>query len=204
MRITLLATVALLAFSNIAVAATETSPFKQGDVLVRVRMLGVVPQEDSNASVGGSVNVNNSVTPEVDASYFFTPNISAELIAATTKHDLSHSSGADAGSAWLLPPTLTLQYHATYWHDVLPYVGAGINYTHFYDTKGGALGSVSYTDSVGGALQAGADIPMGGNWYANVDVKKIFVSTTAKFSSGVRANVDIDPLVMGVGVSYRF
>jgi outer membrane protein len=189
----------------LAAPAFAESPFAAGDFMIRARALDVIPHENSNTSVGGTVDINNNVTPELDFSYFFTPNISAELIAAVTKHDVKHSSGADAGSAWLLPPTLTLQYHFTPWPEtVIPYVGAGINYTHFFDEKGGALGAVSYDDSFGGALQAGADIPLDGNWYANIDVKKVFISTTAKFSSGVRANVDIDPLIVGLGVGYKF
>ena len=49
------------------------------------------------------------------------------------------------------------------------------------------------------------DIPITGNWYANIDVKKVFISTTAKFSpSGIRADVDIDPWLVGVGVGYKF
>ena len=204
MKTILLTTALITTMSGVALAANESAPFQSGNILVRARTIGVIPQEDSNTSIGGTVNVDNSVTPELDASYFFTPNISAELIAATTKHNLSHSSGADAGSAWLLPPTLTLQYHVTQWKSIIPYVGAGVNYTHFYDEKGGALGAVKYKDSFGGALQAGADIPLSGNWYANVDVKKIYISTTAKFESGVRANVDIDPIVAGIGVGYKF
>ena len=204
MKSILFATTLLTALSTQAFASSETSPFKEGDFLLRARALDVIPQESSNTSIGGKVNVDNSVTPELDISYFFTPNVSAELIAATTKHNLTHSSGADAGSAWLLPPTLTLQYHVTEWKDILPYVGAGINYTHFYDEKGGSLGSVNYKDSVGGALQVGADIPLSGNWYANIDVKKIYVSTTANFSGGVHANVDINPLIVGTGIGYKF
>jgi len=53
-------------------------------------------------------------------------------------------------------------------------------------------------------FQVGADVPLGGNWYANVDAKKVFISTTAKFSSGVRADVDIDPLILGAGIGYHF
>ncbi len=43
------------------------------------------------------------------------------------------------------------------------------------------------------------------NWYFNVDVKKVYIDTTAKFSpSGVRADVDIDPWLVGVGIGYKF
>jgi outer membrane protein len=143
--------------------------------------------------------------PELDASYFFTPNISAELIAAVSRHKVSTDGGVDAGSAFLLPPTLTLQYHFTNLGKIIPYIGAGVNYTHFFNEDAGALNDVKYDDSFGAALQAGADIPLQGNWFANVDVKKIFINTTAKFSpSGVRADVDLDPWFVGFGVGYKF
>ncbi len=203
MKNILITTLAALAITSPAVA--EEGTFKSGDWMLRARVLGVIPQEDSSLSIGGTVDVDSSVVPELDVTYFFTPNIAAELIAAVTPHDVKTNAGVDAGSAWLLPPTLTLQYHFTQCPMVKPYIGAGVNYTHFYNEKGGALNAVEYDDSFGGALQAGVDIPLKDNWYANIDVKKIFISTTATFSpSGVQADVDIDPLVVGVGIGYRF
>ena len=184
--------------------AAQAAP-QAGDWMLRARALGVIPQEDSTLSIGGSVKVDNSVVPELDLTYFFTPNIAAELIAAITPHDVRTNGGVDAGGAWLLPPTLTLQYHFTQLSDLKPYIGAGVNYTHFFSEDAGVLNSVSYDDSFGAALQAGLDIPLKDNWYFNVDVKKVFISTTAKFSpSGIRADVDIDPWLVGVGIGYRF
>jgi outer membrane protein len=149
--------------------------------------------------------ISNGYTPELDISYFFTPNISAELIAAVTQHNVRTSSGIDAGKAWLLPPTLTLQYHFNDVSWVKPYVGAGVNYTHFYNEGGGALNRAEYNDSFGGALQAGADFPLGGNWYANVDVKRVWISTDITYKpSGVTAKADIDPWIIGAGVGYKF
>lgn len=198
-----LATVAALAASSAAFAGEGN--FKAGDFMLRARVVGVIPQESSSMNIATKVNVDNNVVPELDFTYFFTSNISAELIAAVTKHDISTKSGVDAGHVWLLPPTLTLQYHFNQLESVKPYVGAGINYTHFYNSNAGILNSVKYDDSVGGALQAGVDIPLKGNWYANVDVKKVFINTTAKFSpSGVRADVDINPWLVGVGIGYKF
>lgn len=202
MKKLLLITAAVFALSAPAFAADA---FKAGDFMIRARALGVVPDESGHVSNGDTVNIDDSVVPELDLTYFFTPNISAELIAAVTPHDVTTSSGIDAGSSWLLPPTLTLQYHFTQVDSIKPYVGAGVNYTHFFNTDAGALNSVKYDDSFGGALQAGVDIPIKDNWYANIDVKKVFISTTAKFSpSGVRADVDIDPWLIGVGLGYKF
>lgn len=187
-------------------SAFATDDFKAGDWMVRARALGVIPQEGSTLSgATGRIKVDNSLVPEVDFSYFFTSNISAELIAAVTPHNIATSNGVDAGNSWLLPPTLTLQYHFNQLESIKPYVGAGVNYTHFFNNDAGALNAVEYNDSFGGALQAGVDIPIKEHWYVNFDVKKVYINTTAKFSpSGVRADVDIDPWLIGVGIGYKF
>lgn len=199
----LLTSVALAAFA--VSPAFAASDFKAGDVLIRGRALGVIPDESSSMNIATNVKLSNSYVPELDATYFFTPNVAAELIAAVTPHHVSTVSGVDAGDVWLLPPTLTLQYHFTQFDGVKPYVGAGINYTHFFGESAGSLSTPDYEDSFGGALQAGADFPLGNNWYANVDVKKIFIQTDASFSNNtIRADVDIDPWVVGLGVGYKF
>lgn len=198
---TLLMLTAAIAISLPALASEPEA----GDWMLRARVLGVIPDEDSTLSIGGEVKVDNSIVPELDVTYFFTPNIAAELIAAVTPHDVKTKSGIDVGSSWLLPPTLTLQYHFNGIEFMKPYVGAGINYTHFFNEDAGALNHVTYDDSFGPALQAGVDIPIKDNWYFNVDVKKVYISTTAKFSpSNIRADVDIDPWLIGAGIGYKF
>src|ERR1700733_8742416 len=85
-------------------------------LMIRVRALGVIPLDTSSSisGVGGRVNATAQAAPEVDFSYFLTDNIAFELIAATTRHDVSASDTVlghvDVGSVWVLPPTLTAQY----------------------------------------------------------------------------------------------
>lgn len=186
--------------------SSQAFALENGKWLVRARAIDVIPQEDSTVSIGGEANVNNNVVPEIDVSYFFTPNIALELIAATTQHKVKLNNTTDLGDAWLLPPTLTLQYHFTQFQDIIkPYVGAGINYTHFYNTDSGVLNSAHYNDSFGGALQAGFDVPIKNNWYFNLDVKKVWINTDVKFNGGaIYADVDINPWIIGTGIGYRF
>ena len=88
--------------------------------MIRGRALFVVPQEEANLRLGGApvvsgkVDISNSVVPELDITYFFTKNFAAELILGVTPHNVKGAgslAGARIGSAWLLPPTLMLQYH---------------------------------------------------------------------------------------------
>ena len=212
-----IATAALL-----AAVATAPAYAAAGDKIVRVRGIVVAPTENAGPVLPtfptGSVSVNNSVTPEVDFTYFVGDNVSLELIAATTKHSAS-GTGAISGvgkvaSMWVLPPTLTLQYHFAPKDQISPYVGAGVNYTLFYSEKASkglntAIGAtkVSTGSSFGYALQAGVDIPMGQNMVFNIDVKYIDIDTTVKLTTGAlvnRVNVSLDPVVAGVGIGWKF
>jgi outer membrane protein len=172
-----------------------------------------VPDEDTTvtgAVTGNTLSIDNSVVPEVDFSYFVTPNIAFELIAAVTPHNVkapSSSAGPlDLGDSWLLPPTLTAQYHFTDMGKFKPYVGVGINYTHFFGEDAGAsVTSMDIEDTFGPALQAGMDYQIDDHWMINLDVKKIWIQPNVKFNGGaIRADVDINPWIIGAGIGYRF
>jgi outer membrane protein len=213
----------LLAVTPLAVLA-QPAIAAQGDWLLRVRGILVAPNEDSSgitpAFPAEKVSVSNSFMPEVDISYFLSNNVALELIAATTKHDVGGTSGTTGAlgklaSTWVLPPTLTLQYHLMPQGAVRPYIGAGINYTLFYSEDAstsleGAVGPtrVSLSDSFGWAAQAGVDIDLSKSMFLNLDIKYIDMDTTARLGTTAagsqRVRVNIDPLVVGAGIGFRF
>ncbi|MFA5120370.1 OmpW family protein [Zavarzinia sp.] len=201
-------TAALLTAAAIAATAqaADQSPWQ-----IRGRALIVLPEEDltgvSPSIPTLDVSISDSVVPELDITYFFTKNIAAELILGTTPHNVDTSGPKlDLGHIWLLPPTLTLQYHFAPEGKIRPYIGAGVNYTIFYGQGGEGPGvtDVSYDNGFGWALQAGVDMPISEHWMLNVDVKQIFLSTTATVNGAIKADVDINPLLVGFGVGYRF
>lgn len=207
-----------------AVAAGAASPAwaEQGDLIVRARAIVVAPNEKSTgvnpAFPTGRVGVDNAVMPEVDFTYMWTKHIGTELILATTKHDLRGRAGLSGvdklGSAWALPPVLTVQYHFLPDAKFRPYVGAGANYTIFYSDKtSGALNaaigqtSLHLKDSFGYALQGGMDIDITKKVFMNFDIKYVDMSTKARLNTAGainRTRVDINPLIFGVGVGMRF
>jgi outer membrane protein len=194
-----------------AFTAVETwSPW-----MIRGRALVVMPQEKASLNaggapiVGGDVEISTSVVPELDITYFFTRNIAVELILGVTPHNVKGAgalAGARIGSAWLLPPTLTLQYHFDPIGAFKPYIGAGVNYTVFFNEKAkGGFTSFNLENSFGLALQAGVDVMLTKNWGINFDVKKIFLEPKVKVNGGaVAGKVKIDPWIFGTGVTYRF
>ena len=192
---------------------------------VRLRGVAVQPNEKSEVSaIGGDVNISNSFIPELDFTYFFNKNFAAELILGTTKHDVKTtgsnltaiggpaSAEVDLGSVWLLPPTLTLQYHFYPTKTLKPYLGAGLNYTIFYSVdEGSVVKGLDYDNAVGFALQRGLDYMLNDKYFLNFDIKKLFLKTdvnvdATNLASGLKipAEVNIDPLLIGFGVGMKF
>ncbi|MFZ6647833.1 OmpW/AlkL family protein [Undibacterium sp. TJN25] len=186
-----------------AAATAEASPW-----MLRVRAVHLAPADKSDPIAGAGVadrlGVSEKTIPEVDISYFFTPNISAELVLTyPQKHDVT-LDGKRIGSFKHLPPTLLAQYHFLPEAQFNPYVGAGVNYTRISSVNllGGA-GSLE-NSSTGLALQAGFDYKVDRHWSFNVDVKKVQIRSDVYISGAKASAVKVDPLMIGVGAGYRF
>ena len=188
-------------------AFADTQPYEAGTILLRLRAVEIAPDVSSHVNIGGKVSITDAIIPEADITYFLSEHFAVEAIAGTDKHSIYYNGSTKLGSAFLLPPTVTLQYNFDQIGPLLPYVGAGPNYTFFYDKSHGALGKLHLTDGFGFALQIGTDIPLGDSGaFLNVDVKRLFLSTTSVFDGApptVAAHVNINPWLIGAGVGIR-
>ena len=175
--------------------------------MVRVRAVHIDSQNKDSTGLG--LSINNKWIPEVDVSYFFTPNFAAELILTyPQKHDL-RAGGDKIGSLKHLPPTLLAQYHFTNMGAFKPYIGAGVNYTRFSNVRfdpavAAALSPSIKKNSWGGALQVGFDYALDKNWSLNFDIKKVYISTDVYSAGNKVGTFKVDPVLVGVGVGYRF
>lgn len=211
---------------------SETEAYDKGDFIVRMRAIDVMPSSDSGeihtSKLGVLQDTNlwaqNSATLELDFSYMITRNIGLELILATTKHDIVANSTLEGilnnhkkvGTTWVLPPTLSLQYHLCSNSQIQPYAGIGVNYSIFYNEKSRArpeYKSLKLSNSWGYSLEAGTDIFVDCNWFINLDVKYISMRTHATLSHGTfgngdvgsaKAHVKINPWVFGIGFGRKF
>lgn len=172
----------------------------EGPWLVRARAVNL--QASNGDTTGLGLSTNNKWLPEVDFTYFINKNIAAELILTVPQSQTLYSNGAAIGSFKHLPPTLTLQYHFDM-NGFKPYVGAGINYTRLSSINLPAGVSVD-SSSFGPALQAGVDIPVGKNLYVNFDVKKVYIRTDVSAAGSKLGTFKVDPLLVGVGLGWRF
>ena len=173
--------------------------------LVRVRAVHL--GSANTDTTGLTLNINNKTLPEVDVSYFFSPNVAAELILTVPqKHTLKSGASTVVGTLKHLPPTLTLQYHFTGISGLKPYVGAGVNFTQFSGVDLSATGT-TYTlnkTSTGGAAQVGVDFPIDKKWSFNIDVKKVYIGSTVYSGGAAAGQFKVDPLLVGVGLGYRY
>lgn len=200
----------LAATSAAAIESVEGKAWNAKErFLVRGRIVGVLPDERSTTSIGGKIDAKPAVTPEIDITYFFTDHIAAEVIAATSKHDMyakTPGGTLNLGDVWALPPTVTAQYHFNPMGDIRPYVGAGVGYMMWHNEGnfGPGVTSVEYDNDMIYALQAGVDVALKDHWSVNVDVKKMYNHVDARVNGAVTADIELDPWVVGVGLGYRF
>lgn len=200
MKKSLLAGLSILAlFSSAAMA-------KEGDLIVRARVVAVAPDVSSTGVLSAvNADLNTRVIPELDFTYMVTKNIGTELILGTSRHTLSSSLG-DLGKVSVLPPTLTVQYHFSPEANIRPYVGLGLNYTRFYNNDlnvGGAAVSIK-KNSFGLAGQVGADIMLNDKYFLNLDAKYIKVKTDANLGGTSLGSLKVNPWVFGIGIGRRF
>ena len=208
MRIkTLVAALAVLTL--LAPIAAQAQSSSENPWMVRVRAVDLLWANGQSGGVVQSANVKaaDKVIPEFDISYFFTKNITAELVLTYPQSIQIDTGGNKLGTIKALPPSLLLQYHFTNFGAFKPYVGAGVNYTIFSSRNNLSGGAYSIDNSSFGAVgQVGMDYMFDKNWGLNVDVKYATMSTNVT-DTATGANVGkltLNPWMPAVGVTYKF
>jgi len=204
-------------------ALVGSSVLEAGELFWRVRGIYISPNEkgDTILGSGSEVGIDSAFGLEIDFTWKMTPHWGLELIVGGAEHEFKAVGGSldgtDLGRAWVIPPTLTLQYHFAPNKKARPYVGFGFNATTFQkyrypqDLKDLGIDELVFKDSVGYAAQLGIDIDLSENWFLNFDAKYIRMSTEVKIrEAAVPGDVlqilslDINPFVAGIGIGSRF
>jgi len=176
--------------------------------LVRARAVYIDPADKSDplGGVGAvdRIHVSDKTIPELDISYFFTPNLAAELMLTYPQRHKVYLDGNSIGSFRALPPGLIAQYHFMPAAQVSPYVGIGVNWTTFSRNKMMDGAASLEHDSVGPVIQAGLDVKLGGPWSLNFDVKKVWLRSDVLLGGAKVSKAKVDPILIGAGIGYRF
>lgn len=176
--------------------------------VVRFGVHAVDPKSNNGNLAGARASVDTSVRPTGSIEYMFTPNIGVDLLAAWPfQHDVKLAGLGKVAQTKQLPPTLGVNYHFMPDSTVSPFVGIGLNYTNFFDTKSaGALSgaSVSIANSWGVAAHAGIDVKLSPKWIFTADLRWVDIESDVKVNGAKVGTAKIDPLVYGVSLGYRF
>ncbi|HAH8296040.1 TPA: outer membrane protein OmpW [Escherichia coli] len=188
-----------------------------GEFFMRAGSATVRPTEGAGGTLGslGGFSVTNNTQLGLTFTYMATDNIGVELLAATPfRHKIGTRATGDIATVHHLPPTLMAQW---YFGDASskfrPYVGAGINYTTFFDNgfnghgKEAGLSDLSLKDSWGAAGQVGVDYLINRDWLVNMSVWYMDIDTTANYKLGgaqQHDSVRLDPWVFMFSAGYRF
>lgn len=212
----------------IGLVSTASYAHKANDIIVRGGAVYVHPKDKSDTVKlnGGKTDLkakaNNNTQVGLNFQYMVTDNIGVELLAATPfSHKVKLSGGNSTGLAGSslgkikhLPPTLSLVWYPLDSNNALqPYVGAGLNYTFFFDeklsgeAKSNGFKGMSLDSSWGWAAQVGVDYSINENWLLNTQLRYIDIETKATThlaGNKVTAKYKLDPWVAMVSVGYRF
>ncbi|WP_448212293.1 OmpW/AlkL family protein [Colwellia sp. MEBiC06753] len=225
----------LAVLSTLSLGAVAQN-YQAGDIVVRGGYTMVDPDSGKSGvkvdALGGdtplSISVDDNAQLGLNFVYFFDSNWAVEVLAATPfKHDVKiHDPegiseglfGVDVDGATLaevthLPPTVSAVYYFDTGSAFKPYVGAGLNYTIFFDEsfksapKSLGFNDLSLDGSFGFALQVGADFEINDKWHVNASARYIDIGTDATFKIGDikgSASVDVDPMVYSIMLGYKF
>ena len=196
---------------------------EKGDFVVRIGPALIEPNNSSDDVEGipnTEVGVDNNVTLGFTIGYLFTSNFAVELLGVTpSNHDLQGRGAIGGlnkiGDVDVFPPTLCLQYRFANSSTFQPYVGAGINYTHFsnedtstsLETALGGSTDLDVDDSWGLAAQVGVDMSINDSWLFNAAIWYVDIDADATLSTGNvdrDVDIDIDPWVLFIGIGRKF
>jgi outer membrane protein len=195
-----------------AALGTVAAPAAHADTndnwVVRFGVHDVVPQNNTGKLAGIESSTSSSARPTGSIEYMFTPNLGVDLLVAWPfKHDVKLDGVGTVARTMELPPTIGVNYHFMPNSNWSPFVGLGLNYTNFYNTKGaGALygNSVSIDNSFGVAARVGFDMKINEKWLATADVRWVNIESDVKLNGEKIGTAKINPIVFGVSLGYRF
>jgi|TARA_R110000851_G_scaffold59390_5_gene137530 outer membrane protein len=189
--------------AGFALASSAALAYNAGDVFVRGGVAQTDTGSDNGNVAGGSLSVDEARGYTYGLGYLFTDKVGVELNSSEEfEHDLS-VAGADAGSIDRLPVNLLVNYYPMGGLDsrVQPYVGVGVNYTHFSSEPSG----FSVEESYGAIGQVGVDLAVTDNIMLNGFASYADVNSDINASGvGKVGEVDMEPVTIGGGVTYRF
>jgi outer membrane protein len=201
---TALSALSILAVLSLAAPASAGS-FAAGTLTFGIGVATVNPKSNNGTlAVGGAVNISNSVRPTFTAEYFLRDNLGVEVLAALPfRHTINIAGVGYAGSTMQLPPVVSIQYHFANASKFTPFVGAGLNYTWFFDEKS-PLGSLRLGNSIGLAAHLGVDYQISARSWVRADLRWADIHSDVTLNGTNLGKVTVNPTVFGVSYIMKY
>lgn len=210
-----------------AIALSAASAAQAGDTgrwYVQAGLAGISFSESTSLSVAGTTvpgagsKLSSETTFAVGLGYFITPEISVIGIGGwPPTSDISGTgsiAGLNPGKVQYAPFVVAANYHFNKGGRFQPFIGAGATYTLIVDETSGDLENLSAKNAFGPVLRIGFDYMIDDHQGLFFSAQKLFVDSTvtgtvASHVPGLagapaRAEIDLDPIILHVGYTYRF
>jgi outer membrane protein len=200
----------------------------EGHMVFKVRANGIKteakqkglpsPTAANPVSIGGFVQ--NGYGVDAATSIFFSSNIAAEVSVGfdvlrtknTNLANIANNYGGNPSNVgkrrdlYMIPLTVTGQYHIAPFGALRPYVGAGYAGAYFFSKNKG----FKVKNTHGAVLQAGIDFYAKDDTLINLDIRQYFFRNNVTYKSrlvnnqSVSSKVKLNPLMVSVGVGFKF
>jgi outer membrane protein len=219
-RLTCLFAVTLLIATNAAPRPSLAQESTDGEQPFFVRLgYGVAAYRTTGRAAvagqpvdGARVALGDVSFAALELGWRFAPDWSVSVLGGLPPTVALHGRGDFASQGVLRKVTygsvmLGVQYHPFTLGRFEPFVGAGLNYTAIFRTRGGSMSELHVADNAGPYVQVGSQIHLTSSLSAFVDARKTWLSFDSKGVAGgapVRVSIDPDPVSVTLGLSYRF
>ena len=176
---------------------------------VRVGLHNVDPKSNNGTLAAGAfdVSIGSDARPTLAIGRFLDDNWAVEVLAALPFEHEVRLNGIRAVDFNHLPPTVALQYYFGSPGGFRPFVGAGLNYTWTYDVQeaGPLEGTrVDLGNSFGAAAQLGFTSELSERLHLTADIRWMDIDADVAVDGLDVGTVNVDPLVYGVYLGWRF
>lgn len=228
----LLTSALCVSFNAFASSASENNDVDyyedEGRLLFKVRVHGLLShakqkgfssakkQAPNPKKVGNFIE--NGYGADVATTIFFTDNIASELslgfsvlkvkYASIRNVGSNYNSNVDLGNKkdiYMIPLTLTGQYHIAPFGAIRPYVGLGYHGAYMMNK----CKSFNIKNGHGPVAQVGLDFVAKDDTIINFDIRQYLLNTKVTYKDSfikppVTSKVKINPLLISVGIGFKF
>ncbi len=201
-----------LAFSLVAMAASQAATPKEWSIKLRAAYLETADDSDAFSALGidfaeGAVSVEDKWIPELDIAYGLTENVVFEIVLTIPqKHSVYLEGLGKLGSLEHLPPTFSFVYEFNTESSITPYVSGGVNFTWITNKRLSVANIDLDLDdySIGAALGAGFIVDIEDKWDIDTSLKWIDLDSDVTAGGSKLTNAQLNPWLLSIGASYQF